>query len=85
MSTKQQISREDFYKLTGLLTLAREHNSALDTITRAAAEIVGESPDDVIGGNYFGHVSDAISEGYSVELLLSKLEIGVSGNEEETG
>ena len=69
----QTISREDFYKLTGLLALAKQHNAALDTITRAAAQITGE-PDEG-GSGYFGLTSDAISEGYSAGLLLTRLGI----------
>lgn len=68
--SETQISREDFYKLTGLLALAREHNAALATITRAAAQITGE-PDE--GYGYFGSTSDAVIEGTAADALLRKL------------
>lgn len=70
----ETISREDFYKLEGLLALAREHNAAIDTIVRATAQITGE-PDD--GCGYFGFANDAVSEGYRAAELLRKVGIEV--------
>lgn len=78
--TRKTISREDFYKLHGLLALAKEHNTALDTITRAAASITGE-PED--GPGYFGCTSDEVSEGCSAAELLRKLEIAVGGRDDD--
>jgi hypothetical protein len=50
------ISREDYYKIHGLIGLAKEHNAAVKVIERAMAAIVGEEDD----GYGFGHVSDVV-------------------------
>lgn len=65
------ITREQYYALTGLLTLARQHNAALDTIKNAAAQITGELDSDM------GHTADAVYSGDSADELLEKLEITV--------
>jgi hypothetical protein len=77
---QRTITREDFYKLTGLLVLAKEHNEAIDLILRAAAQITGEEEDDV-GGFILSHTGDAISQGYSVMELLDKLSLKVEAGE----
>jgi hypothetical protein len=66
-----EISREDFLKLQGLLTVARYHSRMLDDLERAAREITGEEPNG-------GHTSDAIFNDFTAELLLAKLEIKVA-------
>ena len=68
---REVLSREDYYKLTGLLTLAAEHNRALVVIERAARKITKEDDD-------MGHTSDAIFQGYAVDVLLEKLGIEVA-------
>lgn len=76
---KRTITREDFYKLTGLLVLAKEHQQALDTIIRAAAQLVGEKEEG--GGYYLTHTGDTISEGHSAMELLDKLGVKVEAGE----
>lgn len=71
----KSISREDFYKLNGLLALAKNHNAALEAIKRAACEITGESAED------YGHTTDAIYEGYSAEELLRKVGMEIAENQ----
>lgn len=68
------ISKEGFYKLEGLLTLAKDNQKALKSIERAAAEITGEA-DDSYG--YFGCTTDAIYDGSDAAQLLRILEIEV--------
>lgn len=74
MSTEQQtrdepkcISREDFYKLTGLLV-----------VQRAALQITQEDGDPDLG-----HTCDAIYQDYSAIELLEKLSIEVEGSTDE--
>lgn len=71
----KSISREDFYKLNGLLALAKNHNAALETIRRAACEITGESPED------YGHTADAIYEGHPADDLLRKVGVEIAENQ----
>lgn len=73
---KTHISLEDYYRLVGLLTVAKQHNEALAVISRAAAEITGEQDD---GYGYYGVTSDFIGgDGmYSADALLKQIEISV--------
>lgn len=74
--SEKTISREDYYKLHGLLALAQQHNRALDAIARAAGEITGEEDD---GYGYFGCTSDEVNEpSPSADSLLRKLNISVA-------
>ena len=78
--TERVISHEDFLRAEGLLTLARDHNAALKAITKALAEVVREVPDDY---GYYGHVDDAVIEGYRAETLVHKLGVNVDPAPEE--
>ncbi|MGI4789230.1 MAG: hypothetical protein ACRYFS_10330 [Janthinobacterium lividum] len=75
---KTSISRNDYLRLLGLLTLAKDHNKALSALQRSAEEITGETGDGTESGNY-GHTADAIyDEGSnSIDALLRKLGITV--------
>lgn len=68
------ISKEAFYKLEGLLTLAKENQKTQSRIERAMAEITGETDD---GYGYFGCTSDALWDGSDATQLLKILEIEV--------
>lgn len=69
-----RISREDYYKLIGLLTLAAEHNRALDVIRRAAVEITKERGDPELG-----YTADAtIGAPCTADDLLGRLGIEVA-------
>lgn len=68
------ITKEKFYKLEGLLTLAKSHNSHLKAIEKAAAEITGDRDG---GCGYYGLTSDAVIEGSSASELLDALDIEV--------
>lgn len=68
------ISKEAFYKLEGLLTLAKDNQKALKSIEKAAAEITGEADDDY---GYFGCTTDAIYDGSDATQLLKILKIEV--------
>lgn len=72
-ASMRTISREDFYKLEGLLALSKQHNFAMDAIQKAAGDITGEEGDC----GYYGCTTDAIWNGESAEQLLNKLEIEV--------
>jgi hypothetical protein len=82
---KETITRGDYHALVGMLELARRHRAHLDELERAAAELLGIPPEAHSGGDYFGHVSDAIAglvaDGSGVaaaDALLLRLEIRVS-------
>ena len=68
---RARISREDYYKLIGLLALATEHNRALGVIEGAAYEITKETQE-------YGHTSDAVAQSYTADELLRKLGIEVA-------
>jgi hypothetical protein len=67
---RECISREDYYQLIGLLTLATEYNQRLLAIERAACEITKDED--------MGHTSDAVFQGYAVDKLLKLLGIEVA-------
>lgn len=67
------ISKENFYQLEGLLTLARAHTASLKSIEKAAAEIT-KDPEEY---SYYGHTSDAVMEGSTATELLKTLDIEV--------
>lgn len=52
-SAKTTIGYDDYLRLEGLLTLARDHVKMLDEIERAAMAIVGEDAEN-IGAGYVG-------------------------------
>jgi hypothetical protein len=64
-----KLKRTEYLQVVGLLALAPRHNQALKDIEEAIAAVVGEEPD----GGYYGHVSDAVYNGYSADKLLAKL------------
>jgi hypothetical protein len=69
------ISRTDYLKLVGLMTLAAGYSAKLRDIERAAAEITGE-PDQ--GSGYYGHTSDTAHDREpDVDYLLERLGITV--------
>jgi hypothetical protein len=73
-TSRRTITEEEYVKLVGLLTIAAEHNRALDTIARAVAGITGDDDD---GYGYFGCSSDAVSGNHDARSLLSVLDIDV--------
>ena len=69
------ISKSDYYKTIGLLTLAKSHHDKLLDIEDSLCEILDEEKDS---SGYSGHIGDSIwSEQYSADELLKKLEIKV--------
>lgn len=69
------ITENDYLRIVGLLTLARDHNDKLADIARSVAGIVGEDFEEAaIGGNHSG---DAVYGDYPAAELLRKLEIRV--------
>lgn len=74
-TVRDAITREDFYKIHGLMALANEHVRELQVIERALAGLVGEEGD---GSNYFGYVSDEVwtASGSATDILRAyKLEV----------
>jgi hypothetical protein len=65
----QTISKEQYYMLIGLLTLASHHSQALEDIKNAALEITKEEEDN--------WTSDAVYGGYGADELLEHLNITV--------
>lgn len=76
---KTQITREEYYQLCGLFSLANQHNRAIEVIERAAAALVGEPPDEHFSG-YYGLVSHHLigfKDGSTADALLRALKIEV--------
>ena len=73
------ISYDDYLRLVGLLTLAKDHNRALADIRHSALAITGEYDDIEVQGEYYGHTSDAVYDDNSndANALLRKLGITV--------
>ena len=72
---KREISKNDYVRVVGLLTLAEYHVKMCEDIQRNIAEILRVSDE---GGGYFGHVSDAIHEGHDAMTLIRKLEYSIA-------
>ena len=79
-TTKTTISYDDYLRLVGLLTLARDHNRTLNDIRRSALAITGEYDDNDATGEYYGHTGDAVYDdnGGRADELLRKLGIAVN-------
>lgn len=65
------ISRSDYLKLVGVLTLAQSHNKALKDLEKIAAELVGEEHE------YGGLSSDAVYGERDADSLLGGLNITI--------
>ena len=68
------ITRDEYYTALALLQLAREADKETLKFVKSLARTLRESTDY---DDYYGHVSDAVFEDYSIDVLLSKLEIKV--------
>lgn len=71
-TTKEEVTREEYLQLEGLLVLAKRHSEALADIEIALAKLLGMKGE---AGDYFGHVSDGIYNGYTAPDLLRRLGI----------
>jgi len=80
-TTKKTITHDDYLRLVGLLTLARDHNRMLKEIERSAARITGET--DEHSDDYFGITSDAVVCDYTASDLLGRLGITVEAPAEK--
>jgi len=67
------ISREDYYKIVGLLTIAEQHLKVLTSVERALDAITGEGK-----FNRGGHCGDATYGQRDADDLLRVLHIEVS-------
>jgi hypothetical protein len=67
---KKSITKTEYQALIGLLTIAKEHTNALNSIEAAMRKITGEKAK-------YGHCGDAIYSNYPADELLGKLEIRV--------
>lgn len=78
-----EITYKEYLAVIGLLELAKQYNAKLQDLERSLASILNEFIEDNSFDGYYGHVSDAIYEGYSAKELLDRLQIMVipSGNE----
>lgn len=74
---KTTISYDDYLRLEGLLTIARDVERQSKAILRNVAKIIGEDPD----GD--GHAVDAVYNNYTARELLEKSGITVEPREEE--
>jgi hypothetical protein len=76
---KTTITENERLKLIGLLTLAAQHNKAMEDIKDAALAITDERDSD--GAlETCGHTTDALWNDYSVDMLLRKLGMDVAPN-----
>lgn len=76
-NNKKTITRDDYLRLVGLLTLARDHNRVLRDIEHSVAGLVGAEDDSSGGSSYYGHASDAVYSDYTADEMLGRLEITV--------
>jgi hypothetical protein len=60
------ISKEEYQRLVGLLTLARDYNRALQAVLRAAQKLTGDTQD-------LGPTSDAVYGSMDADQLLRQL------------
>jgi hypothetical protein len=67
---KKQISKNEYYELMGLLSLAVTYNEKLLDLAEACRHITQEEDE-------FGHSSDAVYSDYSADDLLERLHIVV--------
>lgn len=74
--TEKTITRADYFKLLGILTLAGHYDTLLQGLEEAALEITSED-------ERWGHTSDAVyDEGHrDVDALLKRLKITVREEE----
>lgn len=73
-NTIKEIDRSTLLKATALLHMVQQKFKEQCEIEAELANVLGV-PDD--GDSYFGHVSDSVSQGYSIKQLLSKLKYKV--------
>lgn len=64
------ITREQYYQLLGLVLIAKQHNDALEGVTKAVRSITQETDE-------YGHSSDVLYSDYGVDGLLERLKITV--------
>lgn len=71
---KTQITREEYWQLFGLMTLAHRYNRLLEEIERTASGIVGESLPN-------GHIADQVysNEPADMAKLMHRLNVIVEG------
>ena len=86
-TTKTSISYDDYLRLVGLLTLARDHNRTLNDIRHSALAITGEYDDNDATGEYYGHTGDTVYDdtGGNADALLRKLGVSVDPAPETGG
>lgn len=68
---RESISRVEYLQLTGLLTLAREHNKQLKYIVEGVQAILQPTKKDD------GHGPDAVYGDYDADHLLELMEVKV--------
>ena len=68
------ISRDDYLKTVGLLTLAQSYAKKAGEAEAALGELL----DCQEGQHYFGHASDAVWEGHSADEMLRRMKVEVA-------
>lgn len=66
---KTEISYDDYLRLEGLLTLARDARAQLEAIEQSVRGIMEETDD------LNGHSGDAVWSGYTAQQLLQKSDV----------
>ncbi len=69
------LTKAQYYQAFGILTTIRNRRSLILELEQSLAEVLRVQSE--IGDNYYGHVSDAIWEDYSIDELLDKLGLEV--------
>lgn len=72
----KNISKEKYYQVVGILSIAQSCMERLTGLELGLADVLEVREDNDIS-NYYGHVSDAIYGGYSVNQLLECLNLKV--------
>lgn len=68
--TVKTISKADYYKVVGLLSVGQEHIKRAEEIAEILTKFLEE-------GEKFGHASDAVYNNETADELLKKLDIKV--------
>lgn len=74
---ERTITKEQYWQATGLLALAHKYEALISEVEIALNETLGCQKRDS-GDYYDSHVSDAIWNGYSIDVLLNREGVKVS-------
>jgi len=74
---KLQIAKVDYYALLGIYYAISVRKRDIESLTADAARILGVKSETDYGDAYYGLVTDAVYEDWTVKELLGKLKIKI--------